>query len=556
MGENKILTIFILFTILLFIIIVISIIIIENHAKKNGYKSDSTFKKVKQNKYSKDILNLNRQNIFNDYYQSIIQKYQNRVGTLENQDNILSYQRTKIIGYIIIFIFYALMSFSRHFLSSLFIIFLLLFSSVTITVFIILGFLKRKERDYRTFYKKNIIPPLINSVNNEYTYNHNYYKNHDVEEEILDNYRNSLFDKSIYTKIYADDYISGQLNDCTPFKLSDISLIYEKPAYRRTIKEHVFDGIFSYFDLKQDINCDIRISSKDFDLTKNIIKAYTDNQYIANQLLASDIPSFLIDFYKKYNLDFDICFNHNQVHFRFFTDVMFEPSLLKDSINEDDLFDYYCDLIFIIEMMEKINEYMDNIVVLNVNQQGDAIIETNKKVIVYCIKSSFESPEYKGDTITSEYLNRKLSVLYLLYLFVRFVAVYFYSIHIRNAIETIKNAEESLSYYVKSEAIFLPIMLVFSLCIVYLIAAKYANTSGKIIKLKDDSNKKILFTTPLFIFIIMGLVSTYFIAYNFIMINSSINSNIIVCYIWLREILITVFSIMIHNKIIKDNIQN
>ena len=176
-------------------------------------------------------------------------------------------------------------------------------------------------------------------------------------------YKSANFDNANSLALFSDDCIKGFLDNEIFINMCDLSVHYDG--------SHRFYGIFAHSKCNKDIGTFVKVSinntatspkkdkveidSTEFD---DYFSVYSDNKIIATQLLTSDIMELLVDFYKKYFLDYEIVFRNNTIYTRFFTGPMFEPKIFGNSMNKQLLFTYYCILKFITEVSQKVNKVL------------------------------------------------------------------------------------------------------------------------------------------------------------------------------------------------------
>jgi len=139
--------------------------------------------------------------------------------------------------------------------------------------------------------------------------------------------------------------------------------------------EEIFKGIFAYITCNKDIGTYIKIlknrkinfantsdrvlmDSEDFE---KFFDVYSENRITTTQLLTSDIMELLVDFYKKYYLDYEIVFRNNIIYMKFSTGAMFEPRIFGNSMDKELLFVYYSILKLILEISNKVNDVLHEI---------------------------------------------------------------------------------------------------------------------------------------------------------------------------------------------------
>ena len=68
-----------------------------------------------------------------------------------------------------------------------------------------------------------------------------------------------------------------------------------------------------------------------------------------------------MNFYNKFQYNFEIILQQNFIYLRIHSGKMFEARTFKNSLNVSDLYIYYSVLNFIIEIAESLNKSLDNI---------------------------------------------------------------------------------------------------------------------------------------------------------------------------------------------------
>ena len=79
------------------------------------------------------------------------------------------------------------------------------------------------------------------------------------------------------------------------------------------------------------------------------------------QLLTSDIMEKLIEFYKKYEIEYEIVFRQDTVYIRFFTGNMFEPQVGKSSMDKETLYIYLSILELVVDISKTVNKVLQEI---------------------------------------------------------------------------------------------------------------------------------------------------------------------------------------------------
>ena len=217
---------------------------------------------------------------------------------------------------------------------------------------------------YKKYYKNEIIANFIKLLNDKLLYRHGDLENSQIEKE----YRIAKFDSKAFNKMHIDDVISGYVFDDIFIKLYNIDVKYIHDSGDDELVIDKFRGIFSFVKSKTEFNTYIKIlknkikfidrnnrTQMDSQEFEKYFDIYSQDKILAMRILTSDTMEYLIDFYKKFNLKFEIVFNNDKIYFRFFTGDIFEPRILRKSMNKKDLFIYYSILKFIIDVTKKVN---------------------------------------------------------------------------------------------------------------------------------------------------------------------------------------------------------
>jgi len=230
---------------------------------------------------------------------------------------------------------------------------------------------KNKEgRSYAEIYKSEIVPEVIKLINNQLTYN----PKSEGRFELRREYMEANFDKKVFTSFYNDDQIEGYLEPEVFAKMSDLHICNITKNGDNINIEEVFQGMFAITSCNKNIGTYIKISKNKLKISdrnnrvemdsgefEEYFDVYSEDKNLVMRLLTHDIMDFLVDFYKKYNLDFEIVFKKNNIYLRFFTGPMFEPKLFGSSMDKQMLFTYYCVLKFIVEITKKVNLTLQDI---------------------------------------------------------------------------------------------------------------------------------------------------------------------------------------------------
>lgn len=218
-------------------------------------------------------------------------------------------------------------------------------------------------KEYVKEYKKEIISNFVKSISDKF----NYRVDKIAYLQELNDYGLANFDNKKFNNYEADDYIEGNIDENSFFKMCEMHIQYIDNS-RNTI-ENLFKGIFANIQSDRDIGTYIKITRDKLKIKSREDKVemdspefekyfdvYAEDKIMAMRILTADIMECLINFYNKYKLEFDIVFSGSNIYVRFFTGVMFEPKIYKNSMDKEILLEYYSILKFILELNQKVNK--------------------------------------------------------------------------------------------------------------------------------------------------------------------------------------------------------
>lgn len=320
---------------------------------------------MKKYKYKVSLKELPEE--FEMLYQDL---YKNYIYDLEKIRNKIKWK--KIIQYIFSPIFFIFMGLVKLGEPGDFIGGFLFICIVYIVCFFILEIsfmgLDKYKREHRMMYKNKIIPKFVKLINNQLEF-----KSFDNELfKMRENYRVAGFDKEMFTSFKSNDYVEGFADDEIFIKMCDVNVQFYEDKDKRISKR--FQGIFAHTKCGKDIGTEIKISKNKIKILEQARRVemdsvefekyfdvYSQNKIEAMQLLTIDVMETLINFYKKYNLDFEIIFRNNTIYMRFFTGPMFEPQIFKNSMDKKTLAIYFCILKFIVDVSKNVNKALQEV---------------------------------------------------------------------------------------------------------------------------------------------------------------------------------------------------
>lgn len=214
----------------------------------------------------------------------------------------------------------------------------------------------------------NVIERFIQLINIDLSYNNISYEN---EENY---YQSAYFDNLELKSLITKDTISGYTKENHKFYASNI--------VATSTTENVFNGIFATVILDKAVPSYTKINTENLEYntsyalgaTNSLLKyiemdnsdfnkvlhVYSNNRLNTHEILTSDILDYLTEFYKKYNVNFQIVFSGNYVYFRFFISQLFTPSFMGNLFNENNFALCYIIITFILDIITKISSNMAN----------------------------------------------------------------------------------------------------------------------------------------------------------------------------------------------------
>ena len=217
------------------------------------------------------------------------------------------------------------------------------------------------KRYYIKFYKENIISTLITKINDSYVYENRCTNVNELEKY----YANANFIKHGKIGRYkAEDYIYGKTKEKSRIHIADV---YAQTVYADgiLIKMDRFNGMFTYIQTTNNIDGEVRISKNKkhkrisekynkIEIEGHDFEKYFDvkseDRILAIRLITPEFIEALSEFYKYYEINFDIVIRDDCIYIRFYTGDLFEPLVWKKSMDLSIFYFYYK----MFELVEKI----------------------------------------------------------------------------------------------------------------------------------------------------------------------------------------------------------
>ena len=218
--------------------------------------------------------------------------------------------------------------------------------------------------EYESMYKEHIVKELLNSLNSNMKYEAKDSKNKSLIEKAYN--KTEFVNCKSYVKIKIDDCVKGRLDSGEYLRVADIETIDKLDDAEYT----TFAGIFAfsisqnYFKDTVIVSKEIRIDNKKVELDSSefekIFNVYSKDKILAIRILTPDIMELLVEFYKKYDIRYEISFKENTINFKFHTGPMFEAKISENSMDKETLFTYYSIFKLIMEVTTKVNKELQN----------------------------------------------------------------------------------------------------------------------------------------------------------------------------------------------------
>ena len=226
------------------------------------------------------------------------------------------------------------------------------------------------KKTYTSTYKNEIISNFIKLLNDKLIYKPDF----SASQQIQRDYIEANFENRNFNRFYQDDYIEGNLDTDISVKMVDVHLQNVTGSGKNRHTEEIFQGIFGLTKCSKDINTYIKISKNKIKLFDNNSRVemdsqefekyfdiYSEDKILAMRILTADTMEYLINFYEKYKLEFEIVFRNDKIYLRFFTGPMFEPKVFGNSMDKELLFIYYSILDFVLQVTKKVNKTLQEI---------------------------------------------------------------------------------------------------------------------------------------------------------------------------------------------------
>ena len=234
-----------------------------------------------------------------------------------------------------------------------------LFLGIAVIILVIYLVLSKNNKEYKKYFKENIVKTFVKEYSEALDY------------EPYDGMPSSVYNEGEferhYDNYYSEDLIEGTLNENYNIMMAEVHTENESTnSEGHTTHTTIFRGLFARVVFPKMVNANLRIrknallslrkkekiemDSREFERKFDV---HTTDKIIAMQLLTSDIMQMLLDFREKNKITPEMTLKGNALYIRFATGEMFEPNLLKSSMEYDTLKKYYDTINFTLDITEK-----------------------------------------------------------------------------------------------------------------------------------------------------------------------------------------------------------
>ena len=239
----------------------------------------------------------------------------------------------------------------------------LLTISISLSVLVLLVFLKNAHKIYSQKYKEFVIVSLVKKYNQGLSFDSK------SGLAVID-YRMSNFDNT-FKEYYSEDRIYGTLEDGTVIQSSevttyDVSHYVDSNGENKTSKTQTFRGYYGVIKLSKNPALDITILDDNF--TKKYSKkrvevdslefekfydCITNDRVQAMEIFTSDLIEKYIDIRNVNKYLFEVKINNNMLYFRYKCGDVFEAPAFGLGLNKDFVRKYYKLIFYPLEVIEE-----------------------------------------------------------------------------------------------------------------------------------------------------------------------------------------------------------
>jgi len=232
------------------------------------------------------------------------------------------------------------------------------FLMIAVVIIVLYIALSKNHKEYKRFFKNNVVKAFIK----EYSENLEY-----KPEQGISSYYYQEGEFEHYDRYHSEDLIVGTLQGKYHITMAEVHTEDESTdSDGNTSYSTVFHGLFAEIEFEKNVKTNMKIrrngitlfhkkekiemDSGEFEKKFNV---YATDKIIAMQLLTSDIMQMLMDFKEKNKVTPEMTLKGNVLYIRFATGDMFEPKMLKNSLDYTTLKKYYDTINFTLDITEK-----------------------------------------------------------------------------------------------------------------------------------------------------------------------------------------------------------
>jgi len=239
----------------------------------------------------------------------------------------------------------------------------LLTISISLSILVLLIFLKNAHKIYSQKYKDMVIGSLVKKYNQGLSFDSK------SGLAVID-YRMSNFDNT-FKEYYSEDRIYGTLEDGTAIQSSeittyDVSHYVDSNGENKTSQTQTFRGYYGVVKLSKNPALEITILDDNFTKkysrkrvevdSSEFEKFYdciTNNRVEAMEIFTSDLIEKYVDIASINDCQFELKIVNNKIYFRYECGQMFEPPTFKNDLDEKIIRQYYMLIFYPMEVLDK-----------------------------------------------------------------------------------------------------------------------------------------------------------------------------------------------------------
>lgn len=227
---------------------------------------------------------------------------------------------------------------------------------------------RETDYEYKYLYKREIIPTLVNWMNNNLQY---VPLDSEKVKEYEKLYIQSEFDKNL-EYVDAEDYIEGLVVANTYVKMADVAVGRENLEGEDV---RIFRGLFAHFDNINYLNFKEIAVRSEIDYYKvNTLKVstnnkrfnkdftiYTSNDYAVRKMEMTGFLDAVVALRKKYDCVFDFIIREGEIYIQIDLDTVFEPDLWDRTKGRLPLYKHYLQYKLLFDIFFLVREFVEHL---------------------------------------------------------------------------------------------------------------------------------------------------------------------------------------------------